>query len=76
MLHALEAKNIYVSTGSACSSRKSAKSHVLKAMAKSQEEQDGAIRFSLSPFISEEDIDYTIEILAKEVREIRKFVRR
>lgn len=76
LLHALEAKNIYVSTGSACSSRKSAKSHVLKAMAKSQEEQDGAIRFSLSPFISEEDIDYTIEILAKEVREIRKFVRR
>jgi len=76
LLHALEAKNIYVSTGSACSSHKSGKSHVLKAMGKSPEEQNGAIRFSLSPFISIEDIDYTLEILAKEVREIRKFVRR
>lgn len=76
LLHALEAKNIYVSTGSACSSHKSEKSHVLKAMGKSHEEQDSAIRFSLSPFLSQEDIDYTIEVLVKEVKEIRKFVRR
>jgi len=76
LLHALEAKNIYVSTGSACSSHKSEKSHVLKAMGKSPQEQDSAIRFSLSPFISQEDIDYTIEVLIKEVKEIRKFVRR
>lgn len=76
LLHALEAKNIYVSTGSACSSHKSEKSHVLKAMGKSHEEQDSAIRFSLSPFLSQEDMDYTIDVLAKEVREIRKFVRR
>jgi len=76
LLHALEAKNIYVSTGSACSSHNSEKSHVLKAMGKSHEEQDSAIRFSLSPFLSPEDMDYTIDVLAKEVREIRKFVRR
>ena len=76
LLHALESKNIYVSTGSACSSHKSEKSHVLKAMGKSLEEQDGAIRFSLSPFVSQDDIDYTLEVLAKEVKEIRKFVRR
>lgn len=76
LLHALESKNIYVSTGSACSSHKSGNSHVLKAMGKSEEEQDGAIRFSLSPFLSMEDIDYTIEVLADEVREIRKLVRR
>jgi len=76
LLHALESKNIYVSTGSACSSHKSGNSHVLKAMGKSEEEQDGAIRFSLSPFLSMEDIDYTIEVLADEVREIRKLMRR
>ena len=49
---------------------------LLKAMGKSEEEQDGAIRFSLSPFLSMEDIDYTIEVLADEVREIRKLMRR
>lgn len=76
LLHALEGKNIYVSTGSACSSHKSEKSHVLKAMGKTYEEQDSAIRFSLSPFLSQEDIDYTIQVLIKEVKEIRKFVRR
>jgi len=76
LLHALEAKGIYVSTGSACSSNKSGKSHVLKAMGKSPEEQDSALRFSLSHDLSPEDMDYTIQVLAKEVKEIRKFVRR
>lgn len=76
LLHALEGKGIYVSTGSACSSHKGGESHVLKAMGKSPEEQDSALRFSLSPFLSPEDIDCTIQVLAQEVNEIRKFVRR
>ena len=76
LLHYLEDKGIYVSTGSACSSNKSGKSHVLKAMGKSPEEQDSALRFSLSHDLSPEDMDYTIQVLAKEVKEIRKFVRR
>lgn len=76
LLHSLESHGIYVSTGSACSSRKEGKSHVLAAMGKSPEEIEGAIRFSLSPFISPEDIDYTVNVLKKEVAEIRKFVRR
>lgn len=76
LLHALETHGIYVSTGSACSSHKSGKSHVLSAMGKDAEEIDGAIRFSLSPFLSIDDIDYTVEILKKEVAEIRKFVRK
>lgn len=76
LLHALEAKGIYVSTGSACSSHKGGKSHVLKALGKSLEEQDSALRFSLSPFLSSEDMDYTIRVLAQEVNEIRKFIRR
>jgi len=76
LLHALEGKGIFVSTGSACSSHKGGASHVLKAVGKSLEEQDSAIRFSLSHFISEDDIDYVIETLTEEVCEIRKFVRR
>lgn len=76
LLHALEAKGIYVSTGSACSSHKSGTSHVLRALGKSPEEQDSALRFSLSPFLSLDDMDYTIQVLTEEVKEIRKFVRR
>lgn len=76
LLHALEAKGIYVSTGSACSSHKSGTSHVLRALGKSPEEQDSALRFSLSPFLSSDDMDYTIRVLTEEVNEIRKFVRR
>ncbi|NLC63103.1 MAG: cysteine desulfurase [Thermoanaerobacterales bacterium] len=76
LLHALESHGIYVSTGSACSSHKSGKSHVLKAMGKTSEEIEGAVRFSLSPFITTEDIYYTVDVLKRQVNEIRKFVRR
>ncbi len=76
LLHALEEHGIYVSTGSACSSHKKEQSHVLLAMGKGPEEIQGAIRFSLSPFLTIEDIEYTIDVLKKEVKTIRKFVRR
>lgn len=73
LLHSLEAKGIYVSTGSACSSNKPMPSHVLSAMGKTAQEIGGAIRFSFS---SEEfDADSVVEILKKEVENIRKYVR-
>jgi len=76
ILHSLESKGIYVSTGSACSSHKQGQSHVLHAMRKSDQEIEGAVRFSLSPFLEMDDIHYTIEVLKKEIKEIRKFTRR
>ncbi len=76
LLHSLESHGIYVSTGSACSSLKSEKSHVLKAMGKTSDQIEGAVRFSLSPFVSEEDIYYTVDVLKRQVKGIRKFVRR
>jgi cysteine desulfurase len=76
LLHYLESHGIYVSTGSACSSNKQGKSHVLSALGKSFDEIDGAIRFSLSHHITQEDIDYTVDVLKKEVAEVRKFVGR
>lgn len=63
LLHHLEQKNIYVSTGSACSSRKTHHSHVLKAMGVSSKYIDGAIRFSLSHTNSICEMDETIEAL-------------
>lgn len=63
LLHHLEQKNIYVSTGSACSSHKSNHSHVLKAMGIDSKYIDSAIRFSLSASNSIDDIDETISAL-------------
>lgn len=48
ILHALELKEIYVSSGSACSSKKQTVSHVIKAMHVPPPWSDGAIRFSFS----------------------------
>ena len=75
LLHYLESEDIYVSTGSACSSNKPEPSHVLKAMGKTMEEIIGAVRFSFSSDITNEDIDKTIYVLAQKVSEIRKYIR-
>ncbi|KAF1086136.1 Cysteine desulfurase [Sporotomaculum syntrophicum] len=70
LLHSLEERGIYVSTGSACASRKNPGSHVLKAMGATGELLEGALRFSLSPMTTVEEIDYTVEQTAAVVREL------
>ena len=74
ILHMLEQHDIYVSTGSACSSHKKGGSHVLTAMGLSPDETEGAIRFSLSPYNTEEEIDYTLEWLKKSVEDNRRML--
>ena len=62
MLHYLEERNIFVSSGSACAKGK--KSHVLKAMGLTDKQSDSAVRVSFSRFNSREDIDILVnEIL-------------
>lgn len=75
LLHYLEDKKIYVSTSSACSSKGTSKSHVLKAIGLKDREIEGTIRFCFSHEISMEDIDYTIEVLKESVQEIRSITR-
>lgn len=75
LLHSLETHGIYVSTGSACSSKKIGASHVLEAMGLNKKEADGAIRFSFDENITIEDINYVVDALKKEVEIIRNFVR-
>ncbi len=65
MLHSLEQDGIYVSSGSACSSKKKEYSHVLEALNISEDLIDSSIRFSLSYTNTKDEIDYT----AKKVRE-------
>ncbi len=63
LLHHLEQKGIFVSTGSACSSHKNTRSHVLTAMGVPAALTDGAIRFSLSGLNTQDEIDQTVDAL-------------
>ena len=75
LLHYLEEKDIYVSTGAACSSKKGV-SRILKAAGLSEEIAGTAIRFSFGRFNRMEEIDYVVEQLKKAVSSIRKITRR
>ena len=76
MLHALEACGVYASTGSACSSKKLKVSSVLTAMGVSPTEAEWALRFSLSPTTTFEEIDYAAEKLGACYAQLRRFQRR
>lgn len=75
LLHYLEQKGIYVSTGSACSSKKKG-SHVLNAIGLKPDEIEGAIRFSLSDTNSEDQIKKVVNILKESVNDLRVIIRR
>jgi len=70
LLHHLEEKEIFVSTGSACSSRKNRHSHVLQAMGCHSNIIDGAVRFSFCEENTVEDIKFTIEALKEIIPKI------
>lgn len=75
LLHLLEEAGIYVSTGSACSSKEREKhggSYVLKALELSKDDIQGAIRFSFSNDNNEEEVDYVIDILNKGLKFLRR----
>ncbi len=76
MLFALEGDRIYVSAGSACSSRKQKISPVLKACGMTTARADCALRFSLGPDTSEEQIDYTVDRVAYHYEILKNYVRR
>lgn len=67
----LDAKGIFVSTGSACTSASLDPSHVLLALGKSPEEAHGAMRFTLGHSTTEKDIDYVLKVLPGIVEKLR-----
>ena len=74
LLHSLERHEIYVSTGSACSSHKPQPSHVLLAMGVEQKAVDGAIRISFSQNTTLDEIRTAAETIAEEVSVIRRYM--
>ena len=75
LLHSLEARGIYLSTGSACSSNKPMPSHVLSAMGCTQKEVEGAIRMSFDDTLTAQDVELVLDALCDEAAKIRKYMR-
>ena len=71
LTHFLGMYQIYVSTGSACSSKKG-NSRILEVMGLNQSELDGAIRFSFSKDNTTKEIGEVVERLKESVEKIRK----
>ena len=76
LLHALEEKGVYVSTGSACSSKKRKVSAVLTAMAMEPDRAESALRFSLSPYTTMDEIAYAAQALGELYPVLRRFRRK
>lgn len=76
LLHALEDKQIYVSSGSACASNHSQLSKTLQAIGVKRELLDATLRFSLSVNTTKEELDYTLEVLKTVLPQLRRFIRK
>lgn len=76
MLHALEEKGIYVSSGSACSSNKPSVSATLQGIGLGKEALDSTLRFSICENTTKEEIDYAIEAVKELLPRLRVFVRK
>lgn len=76
LLHALEERQIYVSSGSACSSNKKLPvSTVLKEIHLEQELLESTIRFSFSRFTTKEEISYCLDTLRELLPVLRRYAR-
>ena len=76
LLHALEEKGIYVSSGSACASNHPQISGVLRGIGAGREFLDATLRFSMSEFTTAEEIDETLRTLYNIVPMLRRYTRR
>ncbi len=65
-------KDIAVSSGSACTSASLEPSYVLRALGRNDELAHSSIRFTIGRFTSEEEVDYTIDLLHKKIDKLRE----
>src|SRR5690606_30171649 len=75
LVHSLAEAGIYVSTGSACSSRRTGHSHVLTALGLPDAAAGGALRLRLSAWTTEADVEQAVDRIAAVVTELLELVR-
>lgn len=68
----LDAKGIYCSTGSACSSVALEPSHVIAALGISPEYTNGSLRFTLGRKTTKRDLEYVVKVLVEVVKKLQK----
>lgn len=76
LLHALESKGVYCSSGSACSSNHPAISGTLEAIGLEGELLSATLRFSFSIYSTIEEAEYAAQVLEEELSRCRQFVKR
>ena len=76
LLHSLEERGIYVSSGSACSSSHPSLINTLAGIGLDAKQQEGTIRFSLNTETTAEEIDTTLQALNEILPVLRRFVRK
>jgi cysteine desulfurase len=64
-------KDLAVSSGSACTSASLEPSYVLRAIGRNDELAHSSIRFTLGRFTTEEEIDYAIDLIHKNIEKLR-----
>ncbi len=64
-------KDVAVSSGSACTSASLEPSYVLRALGRNDELAHSSIRFTLGRFTTEEEIDFTIDLLQHKIGKLR-----
>ena len=65
-------KDIAVSSGSACTSASLEPSYVLRALGRNDELAHSSIRFTIGRFTTEEEVDYTVDLLHKKIGKLRE----
>ena len=76
MLHALEERGVYVSSGSACSSNKHSVSGTLQAIGLPPEKLESTLRFSFTPENTMEQVDYAVQCCKELLPILRRYRRK